>query len=422
MTKIVQISDTHIRTYQRHQEYKEIFKQIYDILKKECPDYIIHCGDLVYSKINISNEMVLLAADFLKNLADIAKTYIIVGNHDLGLKSLNRIDSITPVVNLLKHPNLHYLKYSQEIDIGNNIVLNHLSILDKENWKLIPSNPEKINIFLYHGTINGAVTDLGWTVTNGDIGLEDFKNADYVFAGDIHKTNQILDNNGKARFVGSTIQQNFSEEDSKGFLTWEIESKEVFTCCHISVPNPKPFISVNLTEEGKLPDNVTILKNARVRLIAENIRDVTVQEKLIKEYLKDYNLKKEILNRIFELNKKYNSVLVQDEDIMRNVKWKLKSLSWDNLYNYDEGNKIDFEKIKGVAGVFGPNFFGKSSLVLALIYTLFNTSTKGIRKNLSIINQNKEWGTGTVEFEIDEEKYIVTRKSEKYLKKLKGEE
>ena len=268
--------------------------------------------------------------------------------------------------------------------------------------------------------------------------------------------------------MGSTIQQNFSEEDSKGFLTWEIESKEVFTCCHISVPNPKPFISVNLTEEGKLPDNVTILKNARVRLIAENnlpietirrvidqtkyqyspenvsflsratnkgniseqhtklfsenLRDVTVQEKLIKEYLKDYNLKKEILNRIFELNKKYNSVLVQDEDIMRNVKWKLKSLSWDNLYNYDEGNKIDFEKIKGVAGVFGPNFFGKSSLVLALIYTLFNTSTKGIRKNLSIINQNKEWGTGTVEFEIDEEKYIVTRKSEKYLKKLKGEE
>ena len=44
--------------------------------------------------------------------------------------------------------------------------------------------------------------------------------------GDIHKTNQILDTEGRVRYCGSTVQQNFGETNDKGFLIWEIEDKK----------------------------------------------------------------------------------------------------------------------------------------------------------------------------------------------------
>ena len=73
-------------------------------------DYIIHCGDIAHTKTQISPEFVELCSDFLKNLADIAPTYVILGNHDGNLKNGDRQDAITPIVDALKHPNLTLLK------------------------------------------------------------------------------------------------------------------------------------------------------------------------------------------------------------------------------------------------------------------------------------------------------------------------
>ena len=96
--KVAHIADTHIRNYNYHKEYREIFDQIYDRLRKEKVDYIVHCGDLAHTKTQLSPEYFDLATSFLKNLADIAPTYIILGNHDGNLKNDNRQDAITPIV------------------------------------------------------------------------------------------------------------------------------------------------------------------------------------------------------------------------------------------------------------------------------------------------------------------------------------
>ena len=45
---------------------------MYDQLRKDKPDIIVHCGDLAHTKVNLSPEYFDLATDFLKNLADIA--------------------------------------------------------------------------------------------------------------------------------------------------------------------------------------------------------------------------------------------------------------------------------------------------------------------------------------------------------------
>ena len=91
------------------------------------------------------------------------------------------------------------------------------------------------------------------------------------------------------------------------------------------------------------------------------------------------------------------------------------------MFNYGENNRVDFEKLNGIVGIFGKNFSGKSSIIDGLLYTIFNTTSKNERKNLNVINQHKSACSGKVELQIGDKVYTIDRRSEKYTKKLKGE-
>lgn len=466
MYKILHVSDTHIRNLKYHDEYRQIFSKIYKIAREEKVDYIVHCGDLAHTKTQLSPEYFDLAAEFLKNLADITDTYIILGNHDGNLKNDSRQDAVTPIAQALQHPHLHLLKDSGEMHVNNDLCFNVLSIFDEENWKQI-SNPEKINIALYHGSIYGVTTDTGYVMEHGDHDVAIFQGFDYAMLGDIHKTNQILDTEGRVRYCGSTVQQNFGETNDKGFLIWNIESKDKFKVKHYAIPNPRPFITVELDEEGNLPE-VTVPENSRLRLISrnhvpvkqlkksvdvarnlwqpesitvqnkpgtslgvddvsgdyenENLRDITIQESLIKEYLKEYKLNDETIEKVLELNRKYTVLAEQNEDVARNVHWKIKNLQWDNLFNYGESNSIDFDKMRGIVGIFGKNYSGKSSIVDSLLWSVYNSISKNVRKNVDIINQNRKQAVTSVDIQIDNKVFTVKRQADKYIKRLHGEE
>ena len=45
----------------------------------------------------------------------------------------------------------------------------------------------------------------------------------------------------------------------------------------------------------------------------------------------------------------------------------------------------DFTKLNGIIGIFGKNFSGKSSIIDSFLYTLYNSASKSVRKNLNII-------------------------------------
>ena len=110
MAKVAHIADTHIRNLKYHEEYRAAFNNLYEILKEKEVDYIVHCGDIAHTKTQISPEFVEMAASFFKNLAEIAPTYIILGNHDGNLKNSGRQDAITPIIDALQHKNLHLLR------------------------------------------------------------------------------------------------------------------------------------------------------------------------------------------------------------------------------------------------------------------------------------------------------------------------
>jgi len=464
--KFAHLADTHIRNLKYHYEYRIIFDQIYDRLREEKVDCIIHCGDLAHTKTQLSPEYFEMASNFLKNLADIAPTYIIPGNHDGNLRNSSRQDAITPIVEALEHPNLCLLKASGEVILDDEFTLNVLSVFDEDNW-LEPTDEDKINIALYHGSISGVKTDLGWTMEYGENDISIFDKFDFGFLGDIHKTNQILDLKGRIRYPGSTIQQNQGETNDKGLLIWDIHDKYKFTCKHVSFINPKPFITIQLSTKGRIPNKTKVPEGARLRLVSnnnlsldvlkkavdvakakfkpesvtflnrasgdraditdsiknifqENLRDMAVQKRLIKDYLKDYNPSDEVLEKVLELNKKYSSVVEEDEEVARNINWRLKSIEWDNLFNYGEKNKINFENLTGVVGIFGKNFSGKSSVIDSLLYTVYNSTSKNNRKNLHLINQTKDNCRGKAEIIVGHNIYEIERSSEKYEKKLHG--
>ena len=177
--KFAHLADTHIRNLRYHRDYRIIFEELFETLRKEQVDCIVHCGDLAHTKTHLSPEYFDLASHFLKSLADIAPTYVILGNHDGNLKSKGRQNAITPLVDTLRHPDLHLLKDAGEVHLDEMFCLNVLSIFDRDNWTK-PTNKDKVNIALYHGAIKGAKTDLGWKMENGDDDISAFGGFDYA--------------------------------------------------------------------------------------------------------------------------------------------------------------------------------------------------------------------------------------------------
>jgi len=465
--KIAHIADTHIKNLKYHEDYRNCFGQMYEILRQQDVDYIVHCGDIAHTKTQISPEFVEMASDFFSSLASIAPTYIILGNHDGNLKNSSRQDAITPIVQAIDDPAIHLLKNAGEIVVDDELTLNVLSVFDRDNW-VDPSDPDKINIALYHGAISNCQTDAGWTMEHGEDNLSIFEEFDFAMLGDIHKR-QFLDKERRVYYAGSTIQQNHGEEDDKGFSIWTINSKDDWEIEHFTLQNPRPFITVELTATGKIPRNASVPTNARLRLVsdnnlpldvmrkavdvakhkfgpesisflnraagkrgdvedltdglgAQNLRDPEVQQELISEYLKDYQVNSDTLSKVYELNSKYNVQVEAKEDISRNVNWELVRFEWSNLFNYGENNSVDFNNVNGIVGIFGKNFSGKSSIIDAILFTMFNTTSKNERKNVNVVNQNRDWGEGKLTIIIDNKTYTIHRKVTKYIKKSKDGE
>lgn len=462
--RIVHLSDIHIRTLKYHSQYRTVFENFYKSLNGKNPDLIFFAGDLFHNKTaSLTPESVSLAVEFLNKLSDIAPVKLILGNHDYSQRNLSRIDAVSPIEMALSNKNIRLYKYSQEVDVGNDIVLNILSIYDKK-WE-VPKNKNKINVCCYHGMFRGIVTQTGWVCDKADLELEFLNNYDYGFFGDLHYSNYCIDKNGHMRYAGSFLQQNFSEELVKGYLLWDIKNKEEFVCEFIPVFNPNPYITINLLNDGTLLDDIDISSGSRVRLLSnfnlsyetiqktlsfvknnfhpetviyvppknkltvsvntideveDNLRNIDVQERLIKEYLNEFNVSEQLLNNVYELNKKYNTLIEQKNEEVRGIEWKLKSLEWSNLFNYGENNVINFDNLSGIVGLFGKSYSGKTNAISCLEYIIFNSISKNSRKNYNIINQNKDIGGGKAIIEVGNDLYVIERISEKYDKKLKG--
>lgn len=255
--RIVHFSDLHIRLFKDHELYKKILKQMFSEWGSISPDRIVFTGDLVHSKNQMTPELVEFVAWVLTECSKIAKTIIVIGNHDFLENNSSRLDALTPIVDSLQNENVVYLK-NRGVYEDQNINWCVYSLVEHNLPPEIVKGDKK-NIGLFHGPIQGLTTDIGYKFEEG-YDKDKFKGCDIVLCGDIHKR-QVFDIPGKkkAYMIGSTIQQNFGETvRNHGYGVYDVKNDEY---TFVDLPNPKPFLSFYINSFECLSEGTEKLVN-----------------------------------------------------------------------------------------------------------------------------------------------------------------
>ena len=268
--------------------------------------------------------------------------------------------------------------------------------------------------------------------------------------GDIHKR-QYLNNEKTIAYCGSLIQQNHGESIGHGYLLWEVETKKSE---YIEIPNDYGYYTIDI-DKGIVPDVKGMPKKARLRVRVSNtngielkkalaiihhrygIKDVTItkvdrrdvgssnnemvigdvndtdyQYELIEDYLKrNHAITDETLVKIKKLNEEINNELPPAR-VKRNINWKLKHFEFSNMFCYGENNYVDFTQLDGIVGMFAPNASGKSTLLDALSFCLFDITSRTTRA-ASVLNNKKNNFYCKVNFEVGGLDYFIERKASK---------
>ena len=123
-------ADIHIRNLKRHKEYRQVFQKVYSKLKENRDNSIIVlAGDIVHAKLDMSPELIELTSEFFTKLAKIAPLVVIPGNHDCNLNNPDRLDVLTPIVDMLNVDDLFYLRDTGVYKIGD-IAISVFGIFD----------------------------------------------------------------------------------------------------------------------------------------------------------------------------------------------------------------------------------------------------------------------------------------------------
>ena len=256
--RLVHFSDLHIRLFKDHELYRGILEKAFDEWRVLKPDRIVFTGDLVHSKNQMTPELVEFVAWTLTECSKIAKTVLIIGNHDFLENNSSRLDALTPIIDSLKNENVVYYK-DRGVYEDDNIMWVVYSLTSHNIPPEIPKTDLK-KIGLFHGPVVGLTTSIGFRFDDG-FEASKFEGCDLVLCGDIHKR-QVFDipNGKKAYMIGSTIQQNFGESlNNHGYGIYQVETDEY---TFVDLPNAKPFLSFRLSSFDDLESGSEKLVNA----------------------------------------------------------------------------------------------------------------------------------------------------------------
>lgn len=415
---IFQIADFQTRNTSRHKEFELVAQNTVKIVEKLQPRAVVFAGDLFHAKLILSPESVSINRWLLRSLAEITKTIVIPGNHDFNLSVKDRMDAISVIIEDIKNPNLLYYKASGLYKLDDEIMLGIFSMLDdrKKYPMNITRQPNMTYVGIYHGTIKGSKNEFGYTFDSEKDTLDMFDGYDMLLAGDIHKR-QVMqkysNENGIIKptvaYCGSLVQQDIGEGIDKGALVWDIKSKD---CEFVPIKNDYSFVKItsedlsgmtfskyvhlkyvsdkelNEIDKAKIEKNIREQVSAKGNLIlsfdieevsrevtvninndVENIYDINVQNKVLKEYLTEWKTDPWVIDKCVALNELLNQNINKKD--FRKFSWEPELLTFSNFSGYGEGNVVDFTKLRGITGIFANNTMGKSTLFNALYYAIY---------------------------------------------------
>lgn len=448
--KIVHFADVHIRNHKYRKEYREAFEDLYQQIEKIKPDLVINAGDTVHGKLNVSPELFADVSEHMRRVSQIAPYWLILGNHDLNLRNPSRLDAISPIVEAMQGNTANEL-----ILMNSSGFHRKLPGFDFWGFDIRGVRPERsavlnsqgIKVGIYHGSLSGCITDQGFTLEHGESEVSQFDDFDFVLMGDIHQRQEFRE--GRVRYPGSLIQQNYGEIPEKGFLVWDIRGRDEFDVTFCPVRAPGRFHTVQVSQDLDV-SNITVPLGSRLKVITDfemspSIRmdlDRKIREKfkplevivpdahevgnvrqdidtlfgsrndLIKKILSEQG-KEGIVDQVLEEFGKLEQDFDRDSDVSRGTCWSLDSFAWDNMMNYGAENSISLSELTGLVGIFAPNAAGKSSIFEILTEGIFDRVTKDVPKNVDLINDNKDQASITVELSVGETRYRINRQIEK---------
>lgn len=226
-----------------------------------------------------------------------------------------------------------------------------------------------------------------------------------------------------ACYSGSLIQQNFGESIDKGYLLWDTD-----TCEHERkfIMNDYGFVKIDIAKGENIEDrleyvkfsndkkkskiyitwedyeeNYSIEKENQIKRFVrdnhgcENVRiqfnEITKEiidledsleinqynfEDVFKDWVNDgeFDLEDSLMEELLIFSREVDKVLEIDESQLDLINdWDINSIEISNILSFDKKPiKINFDNIKGLTGVFGKNFNGKSNVVKAIVWGLYN--------------------------------------------------
>ena len=262
--KIIHISDIHIKTNQLHDLYRIQFQRFLDDVKKNVSDYsydeirFVITGDIFHQKITISNEQILLSSWFFTEITKIGKLVMIPGNHDFLENNMDRIDSITPIVELLNNQNIFFYKDSGVYDDDDIRWVVYSLYNHNQKPQYVKDGGYKY-VGLFHDPVQGLSTDMGFSFDDAYDKLN-FVDLDLLLCGDIHKRQTFtLPNGGKGVMIGSFIQNNFGESvKHHGYGLYDVESDNY---TFHDLQNDQPFLHFKITDINDITDEKEKLLN-----------------------------------------------------------------------------------------------------------------------------------------------------------------
>lgn len=397
--KLFHIGDIHIKL-SRVEEYNYVFKQLYDLISSEQPDYTVVCGDIFDEKSAAEASIITRVSEFLTNIASRSKLIVIQGNHDTDVhyRSGELLSSIISI-----HKDLQQIYYFPNTGIFelDDITLGILAPYKRtKNISLISPNNNKFKLGLFHEDPSEI--------------QKIFQNFDLVIGGHIHKRDH--------QYCGSLIKQTVAEEGPHGGIIWNnkyptpFNLENPYECLKLSIINNiYPNISSHLTpnywyietdnnnDEFKeyVANTTKLFKKSPTKVIIPKSFESTSNEydKIITDLLKD---KPETIPEVIKIFNDNNKKEVNARNLIN-----LKILSFKNIFCFDEG-LIDFEKFHGITGINAANESGKSSFLKTIIISIYGSNICGLR-SIDVIKNGNPSGKTEITIEFKDDIYKIIR-------------
>jgi hypothetical protein len=414
---IFHIADIHI-----HERNYAHIRHSWALLMKDIimtPEYntsviLVIAGDLFDHKTYLTAGDVSLFYDMMSDLeTQKINTIMMPGNHDYNINNY-KDDKINALVDRMSYKFIRYSSLSAILEISGILFFVHSPI---DQLVLRPSlhHRGKRTVALVHEPLSESRTCSGITFGHKRFAASDFTNIfNMTMMGDIHMPQLLAPN---VAYSGSFVQKNRGEDIHHGYMKWEVATgKPTFVemvqlSLHIKIwaRNNKmddiPGVtarSVSLYYSNCDDSNIDIFKkklesvySRKVDVFNKTVIQIpgevaTIQN--VKELgptiisnIISMNLNDAQNNRIFDIHRSMFSESKHESGL----DWRIRFLSWSNMYCYGENNYINFDDIGNLTSMIGANKVGKSSIIDIIMLVLYNQTSRGSKRNALNVNSTE---------------------------------